>query len=159
VQKYFRDMNVNLSELVKKIIEFFESEKFNNVTALKTETGFQVIAGDSSRYKMENDVSVNIQGKPDDFTISLTSCKQEKTNRTPMMLAQMFGLGYFYLKSFRSEEAMLKLETSFGKKIDNMIAQTREKNHQEDKTTQPPTTLQTNTTQNRTSNKNPQEQP
>jgi hypothetical protein len=141
VQKNYRDPNVNLSDLVKKIIDFFESEKFNNVTALKTETGFQVIAGDSDRYKMENDVSVDIKGNPDDFTISLTSCKEEKTNRTPMMLAQMFGLGYFYLKSVRSQEAMLKLETNFRKKIDNMIAQAREANHQEDKNMQPPTTL------------------
>jgi hypothetical protein len=135
MQKNWRDLNVNLSNLVQKVIGFFESEKFNNVTALKTEKGYQVIAGDSDRYKMESDVSVAIEGKPDDFTISLTSCKEEKTNRVPMMLAQMFGGGYFYLKSLKSQEAMQKLEIDFRKKIDNMVAQTQENNYQEKRNT------------------------
>jgi hypothetical protein len=130
-------LNVNLSDLVKKIIEFFESEKFDNVTALKTETGYQVIAGGSPHYKMENDVSVEIKGNPNDFTISLTACKEENTSRAPMMLAQMFGLGYFYLKSFRSQETIQKLETNFRRKLDNMIAQTRENSYEEKKNPQP----------------------
>ena len=130
MQKNFRDQNVNLQDLVKKIIEFFESEKFNDVTALKTETGYQVIAGDSDRYKMESDVSVTIEGKPEDFTITLTPAKEQKTSSTPMMLAQMIGLGYFYLKGVRSQEAFQMLEINFRRKIDNMVAQTRQTMHQ-----------------------------
>ena len=61
-------MNVNLSNLVKKIIQFFESKEFNSITAFETEMGYRVIAGDSKHYKMENVVSVTIEGKPDDFT-------------------------------------------------------------------------------------------
>lgn len=133
VQKNWKDLNVDLSNLAQKIIEFFESREFNNVTALKTETGYQVIAGDSKRYKMENDVSVTIEGKPDDFTVSLTSCKEEKRSTLPLILTQMFGGGYLLLKNFRSEEAMQKLERDFREKIDNMVTQTQELSSQQRK--------------------------
>jgi len=126
VQRNWKDMNVNLSNLVQEIIQFFESNEFNNVTALETETGYQVIAGDSKHYKMENDVSATIEGKPDDFTVSLTSCKIEKKFALPLILTSMFGGGYFLLKNLRSEEAMQKLERDFTGKIDSMIAQTQE---------------------------------
>jgi hypothetical protein len=131
VHRNWKNLDVNLSSLVQKTIQFFESNEFNNVTALKTETGYQVIAGDSKRYKMENDVSVTIDGKPDDFTISLTSCKEEKKYGLPLILTSMFGGGYFLLKGFRSEEAMQKLERDFGEKIEGIIAQSQERRPQE----------------------------
>jgi hypothetical protein len=126
VRRSWKDLNVNLSNLLQKMIQFFESKEFKNVTALETESGYQMIAGDSKHYKMENDVSVTIEGKPDDFTISLTSCKEERRFTLPLVLTQMFGGGYFLLKNFRSEEAMQKLERDFGQKIDNMIAQAQD---------------------------------
>jgi hypothetical protein len=126
VHKNWKDLNVDLSNLVQKTIQFFESNEFNNVTALKTETGYQVIAGDSKRYKMGNDVSVTVEGKPNDFTVSLTSCKEEKKYGLPLILTSMFGGGYFLLKNFRSEEAMQKLERDFGEKIEGIVAQSQE---------------------------------
>jgi hypothetical protein len=123
MQRNWQNLNVNLSNLVKNIIQFFESKEFNDVTALKTEKGYQIIAGDSKQYKMENDVSVTIEGRPDDFTVSLASCKQEKRSPIPLFLMSMFGGGYFALKGFRSEEAMQKLERDFRQKIELMVAQ------------------------------------
>jgi hypothetical protein len=133
VQRNWKDLNVNLSNLVQKVIQFFESREFNDITALKTETGYEVIAGDSRHYKMENNVSVTIEGKPEDFTISLTSCKEEKRPTLPLILTSMFGGGYFLLKNFRSEEAMQKLERDFREKIDDMVTQTQETNSQQRK--------------------------
>jgi hypothetical protein len=133
VQRNWKDLNVNLSNLVQKVIQFFESREFNDITALKTETGYEVIAGDSRHYKMENNVSVTIEGKPEDFTISLTSCKEEKRSTLPLILTSMFGGGYFLLKNFRSEEAMQKLERDFREKIDDMVTQTQETNSQQRK--------------------------
>jgi hypothetical protein len=131
VQKSWKGLNVNLSNLVKEIIQFFESKEFNNVTALETETGYQVIAGDSKHYKMEKDVSVTIEGKADDFTISLTPCTDERRPSLPLILTSMFGGGYFLLKNFRSEEAMQKLERDFRERIGNMIEQAQEPSSQE----------------------------
>jgi hypothetical protein len=124
-------MNINLSDLVKKIVQFFESKEFDSITAFETEDGYEVIAGDSKHYKMENGVSVTIHGKPDDFTVGLNSHKEEKRSTLPLMLTSMFGGGYFLLKNFRSEEAMQKLERDFRQKIDNMIAQTQGSTSQE----------------------------
>ena len=131
MHRNWKDLNVNLSDLVQKTIQFFESNEFSNVTALKTETGYQVIAGDSKRYKMENDVSVTVEGKPDDFTVSLASCREEKKHGLPLILTSMFGGGYFLLKNFRSEEAMQKLERDFGEKIKGIITQSQEPRSQE----------------------------
>ena len=128
VQKNWKELNVNLSDLVQKIIQFFESKQFNNVTALKTETGYMIIAGDSKQYKMENDVSAKVEGRPDDFSVTLASCKQEKRVTLPLFLTSMFGGGYLLLKDFRSEEAMQKLERDFKLEIDHMIAQTQGSN-------------------------------
>jgi hypothetical protein len=133
VQRNWKDLNVNLSNLVQKVIQFFESREFNDITGLKTETGYEVIAGDSRHYKMENNVSVTIEGKPEDFTISLTSCKEEKRPTLPLILTSMFGGGYFLLKNFRSEEAMQKLERDLREKIDDMVTQTQEPNSQQRK--------------------------
>lgn len=133
MQKSWKDLNVNLSNLLQKIIQFFESNKFNNVTALKTETGYEVIAGDSNRYKMQNDVSVTIEGKPDDFTVDLTSSKEQRTSTLPLILTSMFGGGYFLLKNFRSDEAMQKLERDFRAEIDKMVWQTQQPDPQEKK--------------------------
>ena len=131
MQTSWKGQNVNLANLVQKIIQFFESNRFDNVTALKTETGYQVIAGDSNRYKMENDVSVTVNGMPDDFSVSLTSCKQEKKFALALILTSMFGGGFFVLKDLKSDEAMQKLERDFRAKIGNMIEQSRELNSQE----------------------------
>jgi hypothetical protein len=126
MQKNWKGLNVNLSDLLQKIIQFFESKEFKNVTALKTETGYEVIAGDSKRYKMQNDVSVKIEGRQDDFTVGLTSSKEQKTSTLPLMLISMFGGGYFLLKNFRSDEAMQKLERDFRIEIDKMVWQTQQ---------------------------------
>jgi hypothetical protein len=131
VQKSCIGLNVSLSSLVKEIIQFFESKEFNNVTALETETGYQVIAGDSKHYKIEKDVSVTIQGKANDFTISLTSNTEERRPSLPLILTSMFGGGYFLLKNFKSEEAMQKLERDFRGRIGNMIEHAREPSSQE----------------------------
>jgi hypothetical protein len=131
VQKSCIGLNVSLSSLVKEIIQFFESKEFNNVTALETETGYQVIAGDSKHYKIEKDVSVTIQGKANDFTISLTSNTEERRPSLPLILTSMFGGGYFLLKNFRSEEAMQKLERDFRERISKMIEQAQEPSSQE----------------------------
>jgi hypothetical protein len=128
VQTNWKDLNVNLQNLLQVMIQFFESKQFNNVTALQTEKGYQLIAGDSKHYKMENDVSVTIEGKPDDFTVTLTSCREDKNPPLPLILMSMFGGGYFLLKNFRSEEAMQKLERDFRERIGKMIEQTQEPN-------------------------------
>ena len=126
MQKNWTGLNVNFSSLVQKVIQFFESNEFNDVTAFKTETGYEVAAGDSKRYKMQNDVSVTIEGNPDNLTISLVSCKEKKRSTLPIILTSMLGGGYFLLKDFRSEEAMQKLERDFRERIGSIVTQARE---------------------------------
>ena len=126
MQTTLRGLNVNLSSLVQKIIQFFESEEFSNVTAFETERGYEIVAKDSKHYKMSNGASVTIEGRPDEFTVTMASTKKDKGPAIPLMLAHMFGGGYFALKEIHSDEAMRKLEEKFKMKMNSMIEQSQQ---------------------------------
>ena len=123
-KRRWASLEVDLSRLVEQVVRFFESNGFNEITAFKTEAGYEVVAEDSKRYKVESGVSVVVEGSPNDFTVSLTS-RAEKKPLPPLFLTTMLGGGYFLLKRFKSEEAMRKLERDFGEKIESMVLQTR----------------------------------
>ena len=125
MQKTWSNQNVNLDALTKQIIRFFESKKFDDIIASETETGYKIIAGNSPHYKMQNDTSVTIDGKPDNFSINLESYKEEKM-KFPIMLTTMFGGGYFFLKNLKSEESRYKFEKDFWQNINSIIIQTKD---------------------------------
>jgi len=125
MQKTWSNQNVNLDALTKQIIRFFESKKFDDIIASETETGYKIIAGNSPHYKMQNDTSVTIDGKPDNFSINLESYKEEKM-KFPIMLTTMFGGGYFFLKNLKSEESRYKFEKDFWQNINSISIQTKD---------------------------------
>jgi hypothetical protein len=61
MKKSWPKQNINMNTLTQQLIQFFESRKFEEVTALKTEAGYQIIAGSSPHYKMNTDVSATIE--------------------------------------------------------------------------------------------------
>lgn len=122
MQRNWPNENVDLSVLTKQIVQFLESKKFDNVTVFETETGYQVVAGNSSQYKMESDLSITIDGKPANFSVNLQLCKEEKDFKFPMMLAAMFGGGYLFLKKLRSDESWYKFEKDFWQNTKIIIA-------------------------------------
>ena len=120
MQKTWSNQNVDLSIITQRIIQFFEEKKFD-ITALETEKGYQIIAGASPYYKMESYTSVLIEGKPEDFSVNLEPCNQEKTFKLPAMLTTMFGGGYFLLKHLRSDEVWMTFSRDFWRRVDSII--------------------------------------
>lgn len=122
MEKSWTGLNANLADIRQRIVQFFETEDFGDIVGVETERGHEIIVGDSKHYKMQNDVCIKIEGEPNDFSISLQTCKKEKRFAFPMILTSMFGGGYFMLKSLKSEEAMQALDRDFRREIDNIVA-------------------------------------
>jgi len=126
MQKSF-ERKTNLETLTKQIIQFFEVKKFEDITALQNDDGYQIIAGNSRTYKLRSDLKVNIHKEKNGFTISLNPLKETKRFNFPMTLATMFGGGYFLLKDLKSDEAWVKIEREFWNQVRNNIADTKDK--------------------------------
>jgi hypothetical protein len=117
---------IDLLRLTKEIVQFFEARKCGEITALQTENGYQIIAGDSSAIKIKSDLKVDIHETTEGFSVSLELSKETKRFNYPMMLAMMFGGGYFFLKDLKSDESWKKIEREFWLQTNNMIARGRD---------------------------------
>ena len=126
MQKSF-ERKTNLETLTKQIIQFFDIKKFEDITALQNDKGYQIIAGNSRTYKLRSDLKVDIHKEKDGFTISLNPLKETKRFNFPMTLATMFGGGYFLLKDLKSDEAWVKIEREFWNQVHSFVADTKDK--------------------------------
>lgn len=125
MRKDWQNLHMDLNALTKQVIQFLDSADFGTIIDEETERGHKVTAGESSRYKMRESISVTIEGKPDDFWVKLESTKEHKGSKVPLMIASMFGGGYLLLRDLKSDEAMLKFERDFWKEMNSMVTQTR----------------------------------
>ncbi len=112
MQKIFAK-NVDLEWLTKEIAGFFDARKFEEITAIRNATGYQIIAGDSQKYKMKSDLKVDIHKEAEGFSVSLELAKEVKRFNYPVILATFFGGGYFFLKDIKSDETWRKIEREF----------------------------------------------
>jgi len=123
VQKNWQNLHVDLDALTKQVIQFLDSEDFGTIIGEETEAGRKIIAGESSHHKMRDSISITIEGEPNDFSVKLETTKEHKGSKVPMLIASMFGGGYFLLRDLKSEEAMLKFERDFWRKMNGMVIQ------------------------------------
>lgn len=123
MQKRWLNQNVNIGTLTHELIGFFDAKKFD-ITALKTETGYEIIAGNSPQYKMNSKILVTIDGKPNDFSIKLELHSEKKTENFafPPILTTMFGGGYFLLKRLKSDETWMVFKKDFWSHANSIVA-------------------------------------
>jgi hypothetical protein len=117
---------IDLLRLTKEIVQFFEAKKFEEITALQTENGYQIMAGDSRAYKIRGGLRVDVREDTEGFSISLQLSKETERFNYPMTLATMFGGGYFFLRNLKSDESWRKIEREFWRQTDNMITRAKE---------------------------------
>lgn len=122
MQRRWLSQNVDLAILADRTVQLLEAKEFD-VTELKTEKGYEIIAGDSSKYKITRSLLITIEGKPEEFLISLELDKEGEKERFrfPVMLTAMMGGGYFLLKQLKSDEAWMNFGKDFWKEIDCLI--------------------------------------
>ena len=113
--------NVDLNLLTVRLGDFFKERDFE-VIGEKTPTNYQVLAKNSSSFRLLGFVNVTIEGKPDDFVIKLELCEKKKRySRYGSLLLNMFGGGYFLVREAESDEAWMKLEKEFWQYVETLI--------------------------------------
>jgi len=113
--------NVDLNLLTVRLGDFFKERDFE-VIGEKTPTNYQILAKNSSSFRLLGFVNVTIEGKPDDFVIKLELLEKKKRfSRYGSLLLNMFGGGYFLLREVESDEAWRKLEKEFWQYVETLV--------------------------------------
>jgi hypothetical protein len=125
VQKTFAK-NICLESLTRQIAHFFETRKFEEITAVQNAAGYEIVAGDSQKYKIKSDLKVDIRKQAEGFSVSLELAKEVKKFNYPVMLATFFGGGYFFLKDLKSDESWRKIEREFWQEVGTTVMRAEE---------------------------------
>ena len=118
---------MNLSLFTDVLGEFFKNNDFEALKG-ETEGGFEILAYDSPRFKLDGYVSVTIEGEKNDFLVNL-ELNRENDKHSPRIsstfLTTMLGGGYFLVKRFRAEDAFMKLEKEFWEYVNKTLPSVR----------------------------------
>jgi len=120
------EKNIDLEYLTRQIAHFFEARKFEDITAVQNAAGYEIVAGDSQKYKIKSDLKVDIRKEAEGFSVSLQLAKEVKRFNYPVMLATFFGGGYFFLKDLKSDESWRKIEREFWQEVGTTVTRAEE---------------------------------
>lgn len=123
MQKSWLNQNINIQTLTERIVKFLENEEFD-ITVFKEEKGYSIIANNSPKYKIEGNITIQIHGEPNDFIIKIDN-EERRKSRFPLLLAAMFGGGYFLLKKLKSDERYIEFTRTFWQNINKILSQIR----------------------------------
>jgi len=121
MQKNWTNQNVNIQTLMERITKYLEGEDFD-VTVYNEERGYIIIANNSSKYEIEGDINIQIQGEPNQFSIKIEEKRGNSwEDRIPPLLAIMFGGGYLFLKRLKSEERFIEFTVEFWRNVNKIL--------------------------------------
>ena len=116
---WFRKAQSDL--IVKHIIEFLKTSDFE-IIKVKTEKGYQIYADDSPYYKFKKQILITVEESFEGTSVCLTKPDDVKNSISfPVLLATMFGGGYFYLQRLKIREAWENFEKSFLRHMKKLI--------------------------------------
>jgi hypothetical protein len=122
VKKSWSNQNVDLELLVTRIGDFFKEKDFEAVKG-KVANGYQILASDSPHFKLNGYVNVTVEGKPNDFSITLDLCgESERDFRVSPFLMYVLGGGYFFLRKLKSDEDWIKMEKEFWGRVGSALS-------------------------------------
>jgi hypothetical protein len=113
--------NIDPEWLTRQIAQFFETRKFEEILASKHGSGYDITAGSSSKYKIKSDLKVSVRKENEEISVTLELAKEVKKYNYPVMLATLFGGGYFFLKDLKSDESWNKIEREFWQEVSKTI--------------------------------------
>jgi len=106
---------------MERITKYLEGEDFD-VTVYREERGYTIIANNSSKYEIEGDITIQIQGEPNQFSIKIEEKREQSWgDRIPPLLTTMFGGGYFLLKRLKSNERFIEFTKKFWQNINKIL--------------------------------------
>lgn len=122
MKKNWKCLNIDSKSLLQKTVQFLEAKDFGEVLAVETDVGYSIVAGQSSHYKIRDDLSITIEGTPDDISIGVALIKKKRRPSLPMILTSMFGGGYFLLENLKSTENFRNFEMDFWKETNRILS-------------------------------------
>ena len=120
MQRNWTHRYVDLALLTTRISDFFKERDFESIEG-EIQTGYQILAENSSSFKIQGYVRVTIEGKPEDFTVNLDRGGNADKHSWSSPLLRMLGGGYLLLQQIRSEEEWTRLEKEFWRHVENAV--------------------------------------
>jgi len=120
MQKTWTNQNINIQTLTKRITEYLEKEEFD-LTVYKENEGYSIIAANSPKHEIEGGITIRIFGEPNNFLIKIENKKEKSGYKIPPLLATMFGAGYLFLKSLKSEENYIEFTREFWRNVNKIL--------------------------------------
>jgi len=115
----WKGKNVNLSILTDSIRQFFVEKR--HISSINKSNGqYRIVVHPKAFYDIE-DISVNIDGQPNDFSVKFVTSSRSRSFVIFGALATIFGGGFLTLKGLKSREALEKLEKEFWVYVDEKI--------------------------------------
>jgi hypothetical protein len=117
--------NVNLNALSAAIQRFFAESGFES-GLVETVNGYRIEALTKKiSVGVQLKISVEIIGKPNDFTVDFTTDKKRKGILSPLMVigyvTTSFGGGSFLLRDAKLRDALDRLERLFWEYVDKQV--------------------------------------
>jgi len=118
--------NINLQTLSQRIKKFFTDSQFETKLN-QTKKGYTIEAATEKILNVQLNITVEITGQPNDFTIDFTAGKQRKGFLSPSMIigyiTTTLGGGSFLLSEVKVRESLEKLEKMFWEHVDKQITE------------------------------------
>lgn len=116
----WKGKNVNLSILTDSIRQFFVEKR--HISSINKSNGqYRIVVHPKAFYDIVEDISVNIDGQPNDFSVKFVTSSRSRSFVILGALATIFGGGFLTLKGLKSREALEKLEKEFWVYVDEKI--------------------------------------
>jgi len=120
----WRENNVDLNKLSEGVKQFFNRGHFQSKLE-KTGNGYRIEAATEKISNVQLQISVDILGEPNDFSIEFIADKR-KGFFSPLMIAgyiaTALGGGIIFRSEMKLQEALDKLEKEFWSHVDEQVA-------------------------------------
>jgi len=97
MQRSWSKKNVDLKLLAEEIGEFFKDNDFE-VVVNETKSGYQLLAKGSPNYEINGQISVAVDGKPEEFSIKL-ELERKQTKLHGILLPTLSEADTYYASS------------------------------------------------------------
>lgn len=130
MEDQWKGKNVDLSILSDRIVQFFAENGFD-AHVNKLNNGYGIIARPREFQNLAENISVHVEGQPDNFSVKFIAGSHSRSLVTFGILTQLLGGGSFALKGLKSKEALEELENKFWVYIDKKVEKLTNSSHLE----------------------------
>jgi len=123
MQKYWSNKDIDLTQFIQKIEEFFKDNLFD-IKLKRTENICHLTAKNSANYILDGQVELIITGQPQNFTVNFELQRtRSRLSQFPIIGTTLFGGGYFLFRNAKYyEEEWNQLKQDFWDYTEKTVA-------------------------------------